>query len=148
MPNSSVVTALGVVFDTELVSAKNREGVCLTTCTSGGSKHFHRVLLATNNATPIKTSAGQVYYVSAENFSAAATPFRVKLYDQVAAPNPAADTPKCVFTVGADSTPFFSFPNGIEFLTGIAVAVVLGAADTNNTPIAVAADGIVGIGYQ
>jgi len=149
MPNSSVTTVGGVVFDAELVGGKNREAVVLATCTSGGVSTTHRVLTNDTNSQVIKASPGQVYHVSGFNKSGGAVPFYVKLYDKASAAVAASDTPKIVCAFPPDlAPPPMVFPAGIEFTAGIAILVVLGVADTDTAPIAVAGDGVINIGWK
>lgn len=111
--------------------------VSITAGTAGGSSIKMVISAATNNATSVKASAGLVngWYIS--NLNAAI--MYVKLYDKASAPSPASDTP--VITIGipgntAGAGTNVSWPTGITFSTGIALAIVTGVAVNNNTAVA------------
>jgi len=131
MPNNDVVTALGTHFDAELVGGKNRQAVVLTSSTSGGMTPNHFVIANTNNARTVKASPGQLYYlVISNNYGYG---FWVKVYDKASNPNPASDVPKGAFWVPAGLPLPLAFEGGLEFTLGIAMLVVKGSADTDNT---------------
>lgn len=90
---------------------------------------------ATNNAAFFKASAGTVWAVQA--FNAGALPVYVKYYNRTTAPTVGTDVPVMVLAVPATSSAFFSSPTGFRFATGIAFAIVTGAADSDNTAVAV-----------
>jgi hypothetical protein len=150
MPNSSATTGVpGQVFDAELIGGKLRQGVVLSTCTSGGVTPYHRVLTADNNAAVVKASLGQLYHAGGGNVTATAATLYLKIYDKSTSPNPAADTPVVVIPIPPDlQPPLWTFPNGMEFANGIAILVVLGIANTNNTAVAVAGDGVINLGFK
>lgn len=150
MPNNQVVTSGGIIFDAEQVGTKFREGVTLTTCTSGGWKPYYTILTASNNAAVVKSGGGQVYAVWGGNYTVApnVSTFFVKLYDKASNPNPATDTPKMVFPFEPNAPNFFPLGAGLDaFTTGIAILVVLGLGNTDNTPIVNANDGLVCMGF-
>jgi len=105
------------------------------TQTSGGSTPFHALSAASNNATSVKASAGQLYGVTISNTNAAARFF--KLYNKASAPAPATDNALIVLTVQipANSIVSLAFPEGMAFSTGIAFAAVVNISDTDNTSI-------------
>jgi hypothetical protein len=92
---------------------------------------------ATNNAAFLKASAGTVWSISA--FNAGASPVYVKYYNRTTAPAVGTDVPVMVVSVPATDTVMIGGgANGIRFATGIAIAIVTGAADTDNTAVAAA----------
>lgn len=104
----------------------------------GGCSMYKLVSAATNNAQCPKASAGQVYAIIASNINAAIR--YLKFYDKASAPTPGSDT--CVWvvpipgagTAGAGSA--IAIPPGLKFATGIAIAIVTGIADSDNTAVA------------
>ena len=91
---------------------------------------------ATNNAAFLKASAGTVWSISA--FNAGASPVYVKYYNRTTAPTVGTDVPVMVVAVPATQTVMIGGgANGIRFATGIAIAIVTGAADSDNTAVAV-----------
>jgi hypothetical protein len=91
---------------------------------------------ATNNAAFLKASAGTVWSISA--FNAGASPVYVKYYNQTTAPTVGTSVPVLVVSVPATQTVMIGGgSNGIRFATGIAIAIVTGAADSDNTAVAV-----------
>lgn len=98
-----------------------------------------------DNAAAIKATPGVVGGWNLINTTGSAV--YVKLYDKATAPAPASDTPKIRIQIPANGQAFHPLgPIGWMFNTGIAVVMVTGAADTDDT--AVAAGAILGaIGY-
>lgn len=96
---------------------------------------------ASNNATSVKASAGNVYSLQAFNFNTSSVRF-LKLYNKASSPNPASDTPVMTIPIPAGNTAnqpggvVFSGPAcGIAFSAGIAFALVGGQGDSDNTSI-------------
>lgn len=114
----------------------------------GPAVPFHRLSLATNNATAIKGSAGTLFgvHISHEVPSAAYSVY-VKFYDKATAPNPAADTPVAAYRVNPGAVRDIPLPVGLAFTLGIGMAMVQGQADNNNTAIA-AGDAILDVDYS
>ncbi len=107
---------------------------------------------ASNNATALKTSAGQLYGWSV--FHVDAAPVYLKFYNLTTTPAPATDTPFLRFAVGlnnddaADGSQGGEFwPMGIAFGTGIGYALVTGIAETNNSSLT-ATEVLVNIYYK
>jgi hypothetical protein len=115
---------------------------------TGGSTGYKLISAASTNATSVKGSAGTVYMITAFNTNAAAR--FLKLYNKASAPTVGTDTPLLTLaipgnTAGAGFT--LNVPVGINFGTGIALALTTGIADSNTG--AVAADEIVvNLAYQ
>lgn len=104
------------------------------TSTSGGSTPFHALSAASNNATNVKPSPGQIYGITISNAVSTARWF--KLYDKASAPAPASDTPKQSYQIPGNSLVTLAFPEGMSFKNGISFAAVANMSDTDNTSIA------------
>lgn len=104
------------------------------TSASGGSIPFHALSAASNNATTVKSSPGQIYGITISNAVATARWF--KLYDKASAPAPATDTVKQAYQILGNSVIALAFPEGMSFSTGISFAAVANMSDTDNTSIA------------
>lgn len=90
---------------------------------------------ATTNAAFLKASAGTVWSITA--FNANASPRYVKFYNKASAPTVGTDVPVIVVAIPAASTVMIGGgSNGIRFSTGIAMAIVTGAADSDATAVA------------
>ena len=90
---------------------------------------------ATTNAANLKNSAGTVWSLVAYN--AGASPVYVKLYNTTTAPTVGTTVPAMVLAVPATATTQIDGgANGIRFATGISIAIVTGAADSDATAVA------------
>ena len=90
---------------------------------------------ATTNATSIKTSAGNIYAMSVNNFGA--TDVYVKLYNKASAPTVGTDVPRAVIKVPANSDRVVEFGRaGIRYTTGIALAITGAQAVADTTAVA------------
>lgn len=94
------------------------------------------VSAATTNLTSIKTTAGNLFELTASNPTA--TPAYIKLYNKASAPVVATDVPVLTITVPAASPTglpiTFGFSQiGKRFTTGIALAITGGVAATDST---------------
>lgn len=114
--------------------------------TSGGATPYHLISAASTNATSVKASAGVVYAISAFNTNASAR--FLKLYDGATAPT-VGTTPVVLTLLIPPSNGGFTLPVpvGIQFSSGIALAVTGGIADSDNTAIG-AADVVVDLIYK
>lgn len=90
---------------------------------------------ATNNAVLVKTGPGRIYGLNGLNATVGVK--FIKFYDVAIAPNPAVDVPKCSFALAA-SVPFNFVAHDLDFKNGIGIAIVVNAADNDNTAIAAA----------
>lgn len=116
-----------------------------TPATSGGCSTYHRKATADTNAAVIKASAGQIYGIDLFNFKAATV--YLKFYDKASTPNLASDVPILVipwFQLWARTV---DFPLGVQFSTGIAIAITAGIADTDTTAL-VANDCVLNVLYK
>lgn len=106
--------------------------------TAGGATPYKLVSAATTNATSVKASAGTVYMITASNVNAAVR--YLKLYNKASAPTVGTDTPVLTYaipgnTAGAGTN--IPIPNvGINFSTGIALALTTEATDAGTTAVA------------
>lgn len=105
--------------------------------TAGGATPYRLISAASTNATSVKASAGQVYSIAAFNTNAAVR--YLKLYNLSVAPTVGTSTPVQTYALpGATTGGGFtlSIPVGMEFTTGIALALTTGAADTDTGAVA------------
>jgi hypothetical protein len=98
----------------------------------------------TEEKTAVKASAGKVYSIIVNNQNAAVR--YLKLYNQATAPDVSTDVPVMTIAVQATSTVVIEQPNGFDFTTGIAIAMVTGVGDTNAAEIS-ANESVINIGY-
>lgn len=113
--------------------------------TSGGCSNYHKKATADTNLAVIKASAGQVYGIDLFNFKAAT--IYLKFYDKATTPNLASDVPVMVipwFQLWARTVPL---DLGVQFTTGIAIAITAGAGDTDTTAL-VANDCFLNVQYK
>lgn len=90
---------------------------------------------ASTNATAVKTSAGNVFSVTASNTNAAAR--YVKLYNKASAPTVGTDAPILTIPVPPGAAVNVNFGSqGYRFATGIALAITTGAADSDTGAVA------------
>jgi hypothetical protein len=109
------------------------------TTATGAASGTHLVSAATTNPTVVKAGAGRLLgFVLTNN---AASKVYVKFHNQTTAPTAGTGVVRS-FGIPAGGTITFSLEGGIAFSTGIALTTVTGAADADNT--AVALNDIVG----
>lgn len=160
-PASSRVAAVGFFCDdasTDSVNegdigaarmtADRKQIATLQPHTAGGLSISRTISGASTNATSVKASAGQVYgwYVSNIN----ASPAYLKLYNKASSPTVGTDTPVltlCIPGNTAGVAGHVEFANGIEFSTGIALAITTGATDGNTSAVA-ASEVIINLLYK
>jgi len=119
--------------------------VSLIPATTGGLTFSHLITAATNNATSLKATAGQVYGACVYNNTT--YPVFLKFYNKASAPTPGTDT--IVFNVPAQAGTerCFQTEEGAAFATGIAYAVTKGITDADNTSVALS-DASIDIVYK
>lgn len=89
---------------------------------------------ATTNAAFIKNAAGTVYNIIASNTNASAR--FVKFYNKASAPTVGTDVPIITITVPANGTVHADMGTlGHRFVTGIAIAITAGSADSDTVAI-------------
>jgi len=111
---------------------------------TGGDSTFHLVSAATTNATNIKASAGKVtgWYVYNSNASAR----KVAFHNTAGTPTAGASIHSSIVIPGLAAANV-SFPDGIDFGTGIAITTVTDLTDAGNTAVALN-DLIINIYYK
>jgi hypothetical protein len=111
---------------------------------AGGATTFKRVATADTNAAVIKGSAGKVYSVVANNQNAAVR--YLKLYNKATAPSVGTDTPVLTLALQIASTQSFHWPKGLDFPTGIGMALTTEATDAGSTGVS-ADEHVVNVAY-
>lgn len=120
--------------------------ISLVPVTSGGLTFTHFVAAASDNATSLKGSAGQVYDV--DIFNNAAYPVYVKLYNKATSPTSCGATSLVkVIGVQAGTGRNLVEPNGLAFGTGIGYCVTKGITDADDTAVLIS-DATVDIAYK
>ena len=104
------------------------------------------IAAGSNNATNLKASAGNVYFVQGCNTTAATARY-IKLYNKATAPTCGTDVPTFRLLVPANSCITANLQVGYAFGTGIGFCMVTGAADSDNTAVT-ASDMFLNIGYK
>lgn len=112
-----------------------------------GLSALKKISAASTNATSVKATAGQLYWLHVVNLNAAAR--YLKLYNKTSSPTVGTDTPIHTFaipgnTAGAGFALNFAVP--ITFSSGIALAITTGVADSDTGAVA-ANEIIVNGGY-
>jgi len=112
---------------------------------SGGATPYRLKSAASNNASSVKASAGQIYSIRVVNLDTV-NPVYVRLYNKASAPAPATDNALIVDEIyvpaaasaSQGSVVTWSGPavGGGGFANGIGLATVTGVADTDNTAVA------------
>ena len=127
------------------VSSTNPLYVTVASSTSGGDSTFHLVSAATTNATNIKASAGKVtgWYIYNSNASAR----KVNFYNSSTTPILGTTVLHSAIIIPGLAAANVSFPNGIDFGTGIGIATVTELTDAGNTAVALN-DLIINIYYK
>lgn len=110
----------------------------------GAASRYRVQSAATNNAAVIKAGSGNVYEIAVSNNKASA--IFLKFFDMATTPTPGTDIPIATFLIPIGGhAPTKIIP--LAFTVGIAICIVTGKADSDNT--AVAADDATGmIAYQ
>ena len=123
--------------------------VSLVPATSGGVSLGHLVAAASNNATSLKGSAGQLYGASVYNNTT--YPVYSKFCNKATActcgTNSGGDTILYTVAAQAGTEREIHTEEGIAFSTGIAYCVVKGMSDTDNTSLA-ANDAVIDLLYK
>lgn len=133
---STVTTLSAISAGTNLIADVGQQYRANATGAASGT---HLVSAANTNPTVVKASAGRLLgYVLTNN---AASKVYVKFHNQTTSPTAGTGVVRSV-GIPAGATVTFSLEGGIAFSTGIALTTVTGAADADNT--AVALNDIVG----
>lgn len=114
---------------------------------SGGLSKFHLVAAATDNATSVKASAGQVYSITAFNLNAAAR--YLKFHNTAGTPTAGSGVTDTYLIPGntAGAGLVINIDKGIAFGTGIGITIVTGITDASTTAVA-ASEIVVNIYYK
>lgn len=115
------------------LTVDRKQYVAAGVAVSGGASAFGLRSANTTNATSVKGSAGQLYYVSAQNNGGAAA--YIKLYNTASTPTAGAGTPLQVFMVPSGGGNNFTPSVGVVFSSGIGFTVTGGASDTDTTAV-------------
>ena len=126
------------------VSSSNPLYVTVASSISGGDSTYHLVSAATTNATNIKASAGKVtgWYIYNSNANAR----KVAFHNTAGTPIAGASIHSAIVIPGLAATNV-SFPDGIDFGTGIAITTVTDLTDAGNTAVGIN-DLIINIYYK
>lgn len=118
-----------------------------TPSTTGGLSKFHLVGAATDNATNVKASAGQVYSITAFNLNA--SPRYLKFHNTAGTPTAGTGVTDTFLIPGntAGAGLVLNIDKGIAFSTGIGISIVTGIADSNTTAIS-ASEVVLNIYYK
>lgn len=143
---ANVGTTGGLALDATLTGGSQK--AIPVAGTTGGATPYHLVSAASTNSTSVKASAGTVYDVQCFNVNA--SPRYLKFFDKASAPTLGTDTPvKTILipgnTSGAGATA--TFPVGVNFANGIAIAITGGIADSDNTAVG-ASDCAINFDYK
>lgn len=109
------------------VSSASPLAATLAPVASGGATPHKLVSATGTNGTSVKAAPAVVYGFIATNTNS--SPRFLKLYDKASAPTVGTDTPK--YTVAVPRIATGSWPHGMTFSTGLAVALTSGAADSD-----------------
>src|SRR5262245_46673991 len=113
---------------------------------TAGTNPFHVLLAASNNASTVKVTAGKLFAVRVKNNTT--TIFYVKIYDKSSPPAPATDAGILKQVYGCQAGVIRDVVSrGMTFGTGIALAVVLGISNTDNSPLTGTNPGTIEIEY-
>ena len=127
-----------------IASDQSALAVTVQSGATGGDTVFHLVSAATTNLTNIKASAGKVtgWYIYNSNASAR----KVAFHNTAGTPTAGASIYYSLVIPGLAAANV-SFPDGINFATGIAISTVTGLADTDTVAVALN-DLIINIYYK
>jgi hypothetical protein len=98
---------------------------------------FRLLSAATTNATSVKNAAALLGFIYAVNLNAAVR--YLKLYNKASAPTVGSDTPIATLPIPASTTGagfVLPIPNGVQFTTGLALAITTGVADADTGAVA------------
>lgn len=140
---------IGDVDVTSIAAGSNLIGdVSLQPRTTGGLTMSKTTSAASDNATSLKASAGQIYAIQVFNVNAAVR--YLKLYNKASAPTVGTDVPVKTLAIPGNTAGagmVLAWPQGLGFDTGIAFALTTESTDAGTT--GVSADEItVNIDYK
>lgn len=137
-------TTMAASLPVAIASNQTTVPVTVQSGTTGGDTTYHLVSAATTNATNIKASAGKVagWYIYNSNASAR----KVAFHNTAGTPTAGSSVYYSIVIPGLAATNV-SFPDGIDFSTGIAITTVTELTDAGNTAVALN-DLIINIYYK
>jgi hypothetical protein len=140
IPSNLTVTSTRLLVDGSGVT----QPVTVVSGATGGDSTFHLVSAATNNATNIKANAGKVtgWYIYNSNTSAR----KVAFHNTAGTPTAGASIHSSIVIPGLAAANV-SFPDGIDFGTGIAITTVTDLTDAGTTVVGLN-DLIINIYYK
>lgn len=140
---------LWVSLATKLDSTNDSISAVVNAQTTGGATPYQLISAATTNATNVKSSAGQLYMITASNVNA--SPRYLKIYDKASTPTVGTDTPKFTFIIPgntAGSGTNIPIPaQGVSFTNGISFALTTGIAVSDTGAVA-ASELAVNLAYK
>ena len=138
---TAVVTMVGSVgagvvgIDTPIVLAAGAAAIGTVTSTPATPSSIKLTSAATTNATSSKASAGSLFEITADNFTAAIK--WLKLYDKASAPTVGTDVPILTVPIPINSSVSLNFGElGKRFTVGIAFALTGAQAVADTTALA------------
>jgi hypothetical protein len=136
--SSGLIAAIGpVTLNAETTKKIGNVGIAQ----SGAAVTYQKFISATTtNATAVSSVPANISILHMENSGDGVR--YVKLYNKASAPVVGTDVPLITIGIPAVSSSSFTLPAliGIDFSIGISFAITLGAADTDVTPLTVAAN--------
>ena len=136
--SSGLIAAIGpVTLNAETTKKIGNVGIAQ----SGATVTYQKFISATTtNATAVSSAPANISILHMENSGDGVR--YVKLYNKASAPVVGTDVPLITIGIPAVSSSSFTLPAlvGIDFSIGISFAITLGAADTDATPLTVAAN--------
>jgi hypothetical protein len=136
--SSGLIAAIGpVTLNAETTKKIGNVGIAQ----SGVTVTYQKFISATTtNATEVSSVPANISILHMENSGDGVRYF--KLYNKASAPVVGTDVPLITIGIPAVSSSSFTLPAliGIDFSIGISFAITLGAADTDATPLTVAAN--------
>lgn len=122
-------------IDTPIVLAAGSNTIGTVTANQPTPSAISLTSAASTNATSSKATAGSLFEISADNFTAAAK--YLKLYNKASAPTVGTDVPVLTVPIPANSFVSLQFgTNGKRFTTGIAFALTGAQAVSDTTALA------------
>jgi hypothetical protein len=136
--SSGLIAAIGpVTLNAETTKKIGNVGIAQ----SGAAVTYQKFISATTtNATAVSSVPANISILHMENSGDGVR--YVKFYNKASAPVVGTDVPLITIGIPAVSSSSFTLPAlvGIDFSIGISFAITLGAADTDTTPLTVAAN--------
>jgi hypothetical protein len=123
------------LIDGNQIGLTNPLEVTTIAWSAGGSLPYHKISLASDNATVVKGAPSCLYGVNVSNANGAAR--YIKFYDKVAVPL-ATDIPVLTIYLPATSSINKVFAVGVSFLLGLGYRCTTGIADNDSGAVGAA----------